>query len=367
MLQKIYIKLLILLVSFSFDAYSLNVRDVAIYDDRNLNDGGAWRDSIFGVRRVLEDNNYTWESIDADDVNNNNLTSYYKLIVFPGGWAGGYNEYINSSGYQNIRDFVSNGGSYLGLCAGSFFACDKTYWREGSILNTPQNTYNYPLNLWDGIGDGVIRDFVYWGETTYHPDDPSSRMTDIKIDTELMPEAEPIINVLYFGGPVFRPYAGKWGNTQVIARYEMDGFSADEFAAMILFPYGNGKVFLSAVHPEVSVYNYYSNDQGRIASYTDYGQYNDTQYSQETTIKAQNFLSQIIARLVSPEQEINATASSSKKLSFNTKQGSTYQIQNSQDGVNWSNQGESIVAEGFEYTFSVQSNDTSSYRILLVE
>ena len=354
--------LLSLLFSFSPLVFSLNIRDVAVYDDRSLEDGGAWTESVLGVRRVLEDNGYTWESIDAYDVNNNDLSAYYKLIVFPGGWAGGYNEYINGSGYQNIRNFISNGGSYLGMCAGSFFACDKVYWREGSVIDTPQNIYNYPLNLWDGIGDGVIRDFVYWGENTYYPNHAGTRMTDIQVDTDLMPEADPLINVLYYGGPVFKPNAGKWGNTQVIARYQMDGYSADEFAAMILFPYGNGKVFLSAVHPEVSVYTY----RNGTRSWMDYNQYN---YNREITTKAQNFLAQIIARLVDDSQDkIVASADQARLISFNTKLGSIYQLQSSIDGLNWTNSGELIHAEDFEYVLTVPENNSSTnYRILLVE
>ncbi len=361
------IKIVELLIAFACihsTVFALSVRDVAIYDDRSWSDGGAWYYSIYGIREVLENKGYTWESIDANDVNNNDLGQYYKLIIFPGGWAGGYNEYINGSGYQNIRNFIDQGGAYLGMCAGSFFACDKVFWREGSDEElTPQNTYDYPLNLWNGIGDGVIRDFVYWAEDTYYADHPGTRMTDLKIDTNLMPESDAQMSVLYFGGPVFRPVAGKWGSTEVIARYEMDGYSADECAAMILFPYGSGRVFLSAVHPEVSLYAYTDN-RGRRRSWVDYNQYNSFN---PTTIQAQNFLGQIIDRLLTPVEEIELAIKKSKLLRFQTVQGTVYQIQSSVDAINWIDYGAPITAERFEHIISIPAEEAvANYRIQIV-
>lgn len=342
---------LLLLALFSA-LHAQNVRDVAIYDDRNWQEGGAWWPSIWGIRTVLNENGYSWESIDANDINgNDDLGAYYKLIIFPGGWAGGYNEYINQSGYQNIRDFISGGGSYLGMCAGSFFACDEVYWREGDDeTSTPQQIYDYPLNLWAGTADGVIRDFVGWTDNTYFDDHPGTRMTDIKINNALLPEADPTVNVLYYGGPVFRPNAGKWGATKVIARYEMDGYSGDEFAAMILFPYGSGRVFLSAVHPEVSV--------AASGSYSYL--YGNTQ--------AHQLLVQIVDRLVQPQQSIAVQAETSKQLRFETLQGALYQLQSSNDGLNWSDYGAVIRAEGFESVLSIPSADSGlSFRIETVE
>ena len=332
--------------------HAQRVRDVAIYDDRDWQDGGAWWASVWGIRTVLDDKGYSWESVDASDLNgNDNLGAYYKLIIFPGGWAGGYNEYINQSGYQNLRNFISGGGSYLGMCAGAFFACDEVYWREGDDENsTPQQIYDYPLNLWAGIGDGVIRDFVGWTDNTYFGDHPGTRMTDIKIDSTLLPEADPTINVLYFGGPVFRPNAGKWGSTKVIARYDMDGYSADEFAAMILFPYGSGRVFLSAVHPEISVAGSGSGS---------YLYYNSS---------AHRLLGQIVDRLLTPQQSIPVQVDTSKLLRFETLQGELYQLQSSDDGLNWSDYGSVIRAEGFEYVISIPSAESGlSFRIQSVQ
>ncbi|MEM1222862.1 MAG: BPL-N domain-containing protein [Verrucomicrobiota bacterium] len=347
-------KLPVLLLALAQTLSALNVRDVAIYNDTDETqwpEGGAWPPLVEATRTLVEAKGYTWEYIDADDVNNNNLSDYYKLIFFPGGWAGGYNEYINQTGYQNIRDFISNGGSYMGMCAGSFFVCDLVYWRENySEFETPQNIYDYPLDVWPGIADGAILDFQPWdtvGDCFLYP---GTRMTDLKVDTNLLPEANPVVNVLYYGGPVFRPPGGKWGDTKVLARYEMDGFSADEFAAMILFPYGSGKVFLSAVHPELSVRD---TAGGGCELY-----YNLT---------ARRFLGQIMDRMLASEQIPTADVAMGKLMRFDTLQGFQYQVQSSPDGENWSDYGQVVNANSFEYSVWIpESDSTLEFRLQLV-
>jgi len=52
----------------------------------------------------------------------------YKVMLFLGGVAYWYNYWISLSGKTRIRNFVTNGGGYCGICAGSFFASDVTVW-----------------------------------------------------------------------------------------------------------------------------------------------------------------------------------------------------------------------------------------------
>lgn len=348
-----------LLLIFAFVATqtlsALTVRDIGIYNDTNETlspEGGAFPALVTALSSLATAKGYTWEYIDADDVNNNDLSQYYKMLWFPGGWAGGYNEYIDETGYQNIRDFISSGGSYMGMCAGSFFVCDFVYWRENfDEVDTPQNIYDYPLDLWPGIADGAILDFQPWdtvGDCFF-----GTRMADIRIDNTLLPEADPVVNMLYWGGPIFRPRAGDWGNTKVIARYEMDGFSADEFAAMILFPYGSGRVFLSAIHPELSIRQNPSTNECEFY-------YNLT---------SRQFLGQIMDRMLAPaDSPTTGPVALGKVLRFDTVQGFRYQLESSSNGQTWNDYGDEIEANAFEYSVSIPASDAGlEFRIKRVD
>eukprot|EP00200_Dunaliella_tertiolecta_P015990 CAMPEP_0202422564 /NCGR_PEP_ID=MMETSP1128-20130828/50922_1 /ASSEMBLY_ACC=CAM_ASM_000463 /TAXON_ID=3047 /ORGANISM="Dunaliella tertiolecta, Strain CCMP1320" /LENGTH=517 /DNA_ID=CAMNT_0049030627 /DNA_START=1489 /DNA_END=3043 /DNA_ORIENTATION=+ len=53
------------------------------------------------------------------------------LLVFPGGADLPYCRELNGKGNQIIQDYVSSGGSYLGLCAGAYYACSRVEFEEG--------------------------------------------------------------------------------------------------------------------------------------------------------------------------------------------------------------------------------------------
>ncbi|KAF5826687.1 biotin-protein ligase [Dunaliella salina] len=53
------------------------------------------------------------------------------LLVFPGGADLPYCRELNGKGNQIIRDYVSRGGSYLGLCAGAYYACSRVEFEAG--------------------------------------------------------------------------------------------------------------------------------------------------------------------------------------------------------------------------------------------
>jgi len=347
----------ILLLAFTVvttSAHALNIRDIAIYNDTDTDEwpnGGAWAPLVTAAQVLVQALGYSWEYIDADDVNNNDLSDYYKLIFFPGGWAGGYNEYINETGYQNIRDFLAEGGAYIGMCAGSFFVSDIVHWRENTGTNTPQEVYDYPLDIWPGISDGAILDFQPWDSSlqTGCTFLPGARMVDLKVDRSLMPESNPVVNVLYYGGPIYRPPNGKWTNEEIIARYDMDGFSGDEEPAMIIFPYGNGRVFLSAVHPELSL--------------------NESTCTLFYDATARTFLGQIIARMMAPQEAVASAIEISQMLTFETVLGLNYQIESSVDvGETWAPYGAAIEADSFQHVAKIPATDLAlDFRIVLVD
>ncbi len=222
---------------------------VAIYNDTGYAQGGAWSTGINSIKDMLYSYGYSYVDITPGQINStSNLKNYYQIILFPGGWAGGYNTVLNNSGRQNIRNFVSSGGGYFGICAGAFHACDIVKWTPNPQSNT--STYNYPLNLYMGKCHGSINEIISWTQATGCSNPAyGAKMTNIKVNTSQLQGVNYHTSILYYGGSYFT----NTGNATIMARYNVPGSPAHNKAAMILYNYGSGKVFLSGPHPEVAM------------------------------------------------------------------------------------------------------------------
>lgn len=227
--------------------------DVAIYNDTGYVYNGAWSHGVSSIKSMLSTYGYTYSDITPTEINqSSNLSDSYRMLLVPGGWAEYYNLNITPLGYHHIRSFVARGGAYFGICAGAYFASDIVMWKEG--WSESIESYNYPLDLFSGIGAGAVLGITGWNTPTGCNEiiTEGAAMTTLSVDTELLPGSNSTIEILYYGGPMF------WGNLyeipdfEVLARYSNPGDRSDQLPAMIMFGYGQGKVFLSGPHPEVS-------------------------------------------------------------------------------------------------------------------
>jgi len=191
---------------------------------------GSWQDGITAFEHFCTYKGLTYQEQSYIYINNNDLRSKYDAIYFPGGDAYQYNKRINSAGDANIRNFVNNGGGYIGICAGAYFACDRILWEGG--------WQNYALDLFAGYGYGAIDPIIPWSGytmtwTTMNPANPLCQWEPAK-------EYQ-----LYYGGPAFYPDAGQSMN--VMATWD----SYNNTPAMINYSYGSGRVVLCGPHPEI--------------------------------------------------------------------------------------------------------------------
>ena len=177
---------------------------------------GVWDDGKVALIQMFRFYNFSEDTVDASFINSSPLNAY-DVLVIPGGWAVNYRRNINSAGISHIRSFVQNGGVYVGICAGAYFASRTVVW-EG-------RSYSYPLSLYGGAAIGPIDSIAPW---------PNYNMASINLQdsTEW---------VLYYGGPYF-----SGGNFDTIAIYNVNNEPA-----IIELNYGDGKVILSGVHPEI--------------------------------------------------------------------------------------------------------------------
>lgn len=151
-----------------------------------------------------------------------------RLLIMPGGADLYYCEKLNGTGNEIIRRFVENGGSYLGICAGAYYACRDLNWNNGDItgsreLEFVQTTATGPVFEWIEDGD-VKKSWI--------------RDSALSWNGEEFP-------TLYEGGCLFCDLTDE--NVTVLARYTE--LKTDN-AAIVETKIGKGRVILSSPHIE---------------------------------------------------------------------------------------------------------------------
>ncbi len=202
-----------------------NALDVAVYSGP-----GAYSQGVEYLTMFLEKNGYTYRGIDENDILSGVLNKV-KVLLIPGGWAGKEDEYGNK-GYGSmsqeainaIKEYVENGGSYFGICAGAYFATKNVVWEK-------QQSNGY-LGIFDGYAIGPIEEIAPW---------PLSQWTNVSVESTLNLGFTETLT-LYWGGPYFNSTSV---NYTVLERY-----SINNKPATILFKYHEGNVILTGLHHE---------------------------------------------------------------------------------------------------------------------
>ncbi|XP_069134168.1 uncharacterized protein [Argopecten irradians] len=76
------------------------------------------------LKTHLKENYYVFKYISPEETIEGSWKKSTALYVIGGGYDLGYIRALGDKGTQEIRQYVSEGGAYLGLCAGSYFGCD---------------------------------------------------------------------------------------------------------------------------------------------------------------------------------------------------------------------------------------------------
>lgn len=212
---------ILLLLPASLLSYSPRGIDlpIAIYHDE-----GVWLDGLIATERMLDWMGIPWEEVNAEELNRG--LSGFAAFWLPGGWAPDYLERIRASGREAILKLIQEGGAYIGVCAGAYYAASTVVW-EGK-------RYPYPLGLFQGA---VVGPEIYpW---------PHYGMVELELTEQPINAGLPREEwVLLYGGGHFEPAEGQ--EVEVVARYRETGWPA-----AIAFSYGQGRVLLLGVHPEI--------------------------------------------------------------------------------------------------------------------
>ncbi len=167
------------------------------------------------------------------EVGTADLTSRFDVIVFSGGSGSRQGNAIGEAGRNNVRDFVHNGGGFVGICAGAYLACTNFEWGL-AILDARTASSRWRRG----------RAFL-----------------DLRLDPagrEIFGPVTDVFKVRYNNGPILRP-----ANRDDIPDYTPVATFLTEIAendtpvgiqvgspAMAIGTFGRGRVFVSSPHPE---------------------------------------------------------------------------------------------------------------------
>ncbi len=169
----------------------------------------------------------------AHDVIAGDIFKNTDIFVMPGGADLPYCRKLNGTGNDNIKHYVENGGLYLGICAGAYYACEALQFHAGrhDEISGPRE-----LALIDATAYGSLPDIAPYYDLTLK----TAAATNISLQNNQTMKA------FYHGGPAFRLQNG---SVLIHACY---ADIAAKPPAIIEASVGKGRAVLTGVHLEVS-------------------------------------------------------------------------------------------------------------------
>ncbi|KAK4694483.1 biotin---protein ligase, partial [Lecanoromycetidae sp. Uapishka_2] len=217
----------------------------------------AVRHCVYTLRRLLSPN-YAVISIEGKAIIEEPWTGTCALLVFPGGADLGYCRTLNGEGNRKITQYVERGGSYLGFCAGAYYASKRCEFEEGNKKLEVMG--DRELAFYPGPCRGLaFPGFVYHSEA-------GARAVELRVSkTSLTKGSLPdIFRSYYNGGGVFVD-APKYKDhgVEILASYtqELKVDSGEGTAAVVYCKAGEGAAVLMSPHPEFAAVNLDSNSE----------------------------------------------------------------------------------------------------------
>ncbi len=157
------------------------------------------------------------------------------LLVIPGGRDVPYHNHLQGEPNRRMRQFVENGGSFLGICAGGYYGSGRVVFEEGGELEVVAHR---ELAFFPGraIGPAYGKNLFSYGNQS------GAREAPIRWQEGVCG--------LYFNGGCFFEAPEVYEAVEVLATYDdLEGSPA----AIVSCQVGQGRAILSGVHFECSV------------------------------------------------------------------------------------------------------------------
>jgi len=240
-ISKKYLASLVLLISHSI--FDWAHKNILVYAGPGV--GPKSLANTVALLQSLVADPYTIKTVDSDTIIGTEWLNDTALLVMPGGADAPYMEKLTGIGNQNIRDYVQNGGKYLGICAGAYYAADRIEFAKDDprleVIAARE------LKFYPGLVEGPTYDgFDYVAPQNIN----GMRAAMISWQAD-QPFAVNKKFVAYYNGGGHFVAAEEYPQITVLARYNLDTPSqAADPVAIIECKYGKGTAILSGLHFE---------------------------------------------------------------------------------------------------------------------
>ncbi|GAA5904307.1 biotin--[acetyl-CoA-carboxylase] ligase BPL1 [Sporobolomyces salmoneus] len=216
--------------------------NVLVYNGSGVS--ASSRDYTLHSLRTFLSHRYDVQLVTPKTLREEPWTDNCALLVFPGGRDLPYLFDLSGKPNRRIKEYVENGGKYLGICAGAYYACQEIEFEKGTALEV---TGQRELGFFPGLCRGTtFPGFEYETEA-------GARETSLALRREAWrdhwSQSPDHCEVWYNGGGSFvlNPDGSPPKGVQVLAEYEE---TEPKQVAGVLCSVGKGQALLWAVHPE---------------------------------------------------------------------------------------------------------------------
>ena len=206
-------------------------------------DAGASEDmvkhTILSLSKFFYNNQI--KTLNAESLIKENWYQNASLLVMPGGADLPYVEKLNGLGNDIIKNYVHNGGNFLGICAGAYYASGYVEFdKSGKYEVLGERELKFFPNK--SIGP-ILAEYNYFTRSGARAAEINTNFTGLET-----------LKIYYNGGGFFNN-PKNYPDVEIIARYQ-----ENELAAIIRTNYGQGTVILSGVHFEVDPFVFDNSD-----------------------------------------------------------------------------------------------------------
>ncbi len=220
--------------------------------------------------RALKGQGLPFDLIKAEDIKTGALNKY-KMLFVPGGWASNKGKAFGESGLKAIRDFIENGGNYLGFCGGAGLAAEAkgglgllNVKRRPTKDRVPSFSGRIELNvnehpMWKGITEAVsCQRSAVSKKTTANPQ-PLTTVFNAWWPSQFVIEDNKIKKLATYGDALPDAFSSdlnvgdvgsdsRWEELEKVYQINLNPQRLKNEPAVIEGTYGKGKVILSLVH-----------------------------------------------------------------------------------------------------------------------